>query len=101
MQNEKELFVIEVVPKIEGFTCKVLLIALYIGVTFTPLLVGIILWYSYNIYIAIAFFLFLTLLSGIVLSKLRIASIPFSQREMSYSNFAIIKWYLGKNICLH
>lgn len=99
MQDE-HLFAIEVVPKIEGFTCKVFLYLFYLLITFTPLLAGFVIWYLYNIYAGIAFFLFLTLIGGIVLSKLRVASIPIDQREMTYSNFAIIKWYLGKNVCL-
>lgn len=42
------------------------------------------------------FFLFLTLVSGIVSSKMRIASIPPVQREMNYSTLAIVKWYVAK-----
>ncbi|DAB33326.1 MAG TPA: hypothetical protein CFH82_11075 [Sulfurospirillum sp. UBA12182] len=90
---------IEVIPLIKGFTCKALVYLIYSLITFTPFVVGGVLWYRYNIWIAIAFFLFLTLISGVVLSKLRVASIPFAQREMSYSNIEIVKWYVGKNIC--
>lgn len=98
MQEELPL-IIEVVPRIKGAYCHCLMYGLYLLLSFTPLVVGGILWYKYNFWIGIAFFLFLTLISGIIFSKLRIASIPLAQREMTYSNLAIIKWYLGKNIC--
>jgi len=90
---------IEVTPKIQGVYCRCLLYGFYIFLNFTPLFVGGVLWYKYNLWIGIAFFLFLTLVGGIIFSKLRIASIPFEQREMDYSNFTIIKWFLSKRIC--
>lgn len=92
--------IIELVPKVQGFWCKVVMYGLYSGLTFTPLFVGIWIGYVYHPWIGIAFFLFLTLVSGVVSSKMRIASIPFEQREMSYSTMAIVKWYTAKNICL-
>jgi len=98
--EEEVLFQIEVVPQIEGFTCKALMYALYSLITFAPLLASLGIWYFYNIWSGIAFFLFLTLISGVVISKMRVSSIPFSQREMSYSNMAVVRWYIGKNICL-
>ncbi|MBP1681365.1 MAG: hypothetical protein H6Q35_1704 [Proteobacteria bacterium] len=92
--------IIELIPKIRGFWCKVVLYSLYSVLTFTPFLVGGWVGYVYNLWIGIAFFLFLTLVSGVISSKMRIASIPFEQREMSYSTMAIVKWYVAKNICL-
>ena len=72
----------------------------YGALTFLPLIVDIWIGYAYDPWIGIAFFLFLTLVSGVVSSKMRIVSIPFEQREMSYSTMAIVKWYIAKNICL-
>lgn len=92
--------IIEIIPKIRGFWCRVAMFSLYGALTYTPIIVGIWLGYIYNIGIGIAFFLFLTLVSGVVSSKMRVCSIPFEQREMSYSTMAIVKWYLAKNICL-
>ena len=92
--------IIELVPKIHGFWCRTVMFILYGTLTFVPLLMGIWIGYMYNPWIGIAFFLFLTLVSGVISSKMRIASIPFEQREMSYSTMAIVKWYVAKNICL-
>lgn len=91
---------IEVAPILKGFTCKAYWYAIYALVTFMPLVIGIFIWYFYNIWIAIAFFLFLTLASGVVVSKLRINSIPFEQRELNYSTFVVIRWFVGRNLCL-
>jgi len=92
--------IIEIIPKIRGFWCRVAMFSLYGALTYTPIIVGIWLGYIYNIVIGIAFFLFLTLVSGVISSKMRVCSIPFEQREMSYSTMAIVKWYLARNICL-
>ncbi|WP_333802984.1 hypothetical protein [Sulfurospirillum sp.] len=92
--------IIEIIPKIRGFWCRIVMFCLYGALAYAPSLVGIWIGYVYNILIGIAFFLFLTLVSGVISSKMRIASIPFEQREMSYSTMAIVKWYLAKNICL-
>lgn len=91
---------IEVVPTIKERWCKCLVWTLYLALTFTPLAVGAWIGYAYDVWVGIAFFLFLTLVSGVVSSKMRVNSIPFAQREMNYSNFAIIKWYVAKNHCL-
>ncbi len=91
--------VIELVPRVRGFKCRLMMIVLYTAIGFTPLLLGVWLGYAYNVWIGIAFFLFLTLVSGIVSSKMRIMSIPLVQREMNYSTLAIVKWYVAKHIC--
>ena len=92
--------IIELVPKVKGFWCRVLLFSLYAALTFLPFVIGVWIGYVYNIWVGIAFFLLLTIVSGVISSKMRVCSIPFEQREMSYSTMAIIKWYLAKNICL-
>jgi len=91
--------VIEVVPKVKGFWCKSAMLCLYGLLSFVPLFVGFWIGYTYSLWLGIAFFLFLTLVSGVVSSKMRVASIPYEQREMNYSTMAIVKWYVAKNIC--
>ncbi|MDD4504751.1 MAG: hypothetical protein PHE60_00070 [Sulfurospirillaceae bacterium] len=91
--------IIEVVPSIKGFKCRVLMYLLYGALSFMPLCLGVWIGYVYNIWIGIAFFLFLTLVSGVVSSKMRMSSIPLAQREMDYSTMAIVKWYLSRSVC--
>jgi len=90
---------IEPTPVIKGKKCKILLFGLYIFITYAPFLAGLLIWYMYDFLFGFAFYLFFTLLMGVVISKLRLASIPPIQREMSYNNKAVARWYLGKNIC--
>ncbi len=101
MQEDRALFQIEVMPTVEGFWCKMAMYLLYLGITFTPFLVGMFFWwYLHSAWVGFMFFLFLVLVSGIVVSKLRVSSIPFAQREMNYSLKAIARWYVGKHICI-
>jgi len=92
--------IIEVVPKLKGFWCKALMWGVYALLTFGPVVVGAWIGYAHNLWVGIAFFLFLTLVGGVVSSKMRVNSIPYAQREMNYSTMAIVKWYLAKNSCL-
>ncbi|MFK5882677.1 MAG: hypothetical protein QM482_10765 [Sulfurospirillum sp.] len=77
-----------------------MLFCLYLLITYAPLAAALSIWYYYSFLTGLAFFLFFTLGMGIVISKLRLSSIPPSQREMSYNNMAVARWYLGENICL-
>lgn len=98
MEEEFPKF-IEVVPSIKGFKCRGMMYLIYVLLTFSPLFIGAWIGYAYNIWVGIAFFLFLTLVSGVISSKMRVSSIPPAQREMDYSTMAIVKWYLSRSIC--
>jgi len=101
MEHDETLFQIEVMPKIEGFGCKFLLWSVYLSIVLAPFGVGAFFWwYLHSIWIGFLFLLFMILISGIVISKMRIESIPASQREMNYSTFAVVRWYIGKNKCI-
>ncbi len=76
-----------------------MLFCLHGFITFAPLVAALIIWYYYGFLVGLAFFLFFTLGMGIIISKLRLASIPPAQREMSYNNMAVARWFLGENIC--
>ncbi|WP_331774988.1 hypothetical protein [Sulfurospirillum sp. 1612] len=90
---------IEPTPIIKGKKCRVLLYLLYYFMTYTPLLCALVIGYYYDFLFAIAAFLFGTLAMSVLISKMRLVSLPPSQREMSYTNREIARWYLGKNIC--
>ena len=101
MEHDETLFQIEVMPKIEGFGCKALVYMVYLAITLTPFGIGAFFWwYLHSVWIGFLFLLFGILASGVVVSKMRINSIPFSQREMNYSTLAVVKWYIGKNKCI-
>jgi len=92
MEHDEKLFQIEVMPKIEGFGCILVTYLIYLTIIVTPFLVGIFfLWYLHSVWIGFLFFLFSVLASGIVTSKLRVSSIPFTQREMDYTTIALVR----------
>ena len=99
MMNEFVPDFIEPIPIIRGKKCNLLLLILYIFMTFSPTFLGLIVWYEYGFLVGFAFYLLGTLFMGIVISKIRVASLPSYQREMSYNNMAIARWYLGENVC--
>jgi hypothetical protein len=100
MQEEEHLFKIEVMPKVKGFWCKLLVYLIYLGMSLGPIVLGgFCWWYFHSLWIGFLSILFFMLISGIITSKMRINSIPFEQREMNYSTIAIVKWFVGKNIC--
>jgi len=90
---------IEPTPIIKGKKCKVFLFGLYLFIAYAPFIISLLIWYMYSFSIGFSFFLLFTLLMGILISKLRLVSIPKMQREMSYSNMEVARWYLDKNIC--
>ena len=91
---------IEVTPVIKGVKCRLIHYSLYGAITFAPLLIAAWVGYTYDWWMGCLFFLFSTLASGVVVSKMRFSAIPPTQREMNYSTFAIVQWYIAKNICL-
>ncbi|MBL0707748.1 MAG: hypothetical protein JJW00_01725 [Sulfurimonas sp.] len=100
MEHDEQLFQIEVMPRIEGFWCNFTVYGIYLSILLVPFLVGLFFWwYLTSAWIGFLFFLFSVLVSGVVVSKLRVGSIPFSQREMNYSTIAVVRWYVGKNLC--
>ena len=91
---------IEVMPAIREARCKLVVYIIYLAITTMPVLIGVFFWwYLHSIWIGFLMFLFFVLASGIVVSKMRVNSIPFNQRELNYSTIAVVKWYVGKNIC--
>ena len=89
---------IEQVPIVKGTKCKMILLLLYIFISYAPTMIGLVLWYMYDLFIAISFFLFFTLCMGVLISKMRLFSLPITQREMSYSNLQVAKWFINKNV---
>lgn len=100
MQESEPLLKIEVMPKIKGFWCQLCVYLIYLALALGPIMLGVLFWwYFYSLWFGFLATLFFMLVGGIVTSKMRINSIPFEQREMSYSTMAVVKWFVGKNIC--
>jgi len=86
-------------PVIEGARCKVLVYSVFFTLVILPILVGLYVWYFYDILFAIGAVLFLYIVSSIIGSKLRISSLPFKLREKSLSSLEIARWYVHQHFC--
>jgi hypothetical protein len=92
--------IIENTPKITGTKCKVKVYLLYFCITLLPLLISLYIGYDIDWLIGIGSGLFLYLVSAIVVSKLRLSSLPRDQFERTFSSLEIAKWYVSRNHCL-
>ena len=92
--------IIENTPDIKGTKCKLKVYLLYFCITILPLLISIFIGYEYDWLIGIGAGLFLYLVSAIVVSKLRLSSLPRDQFERSFTSLEIAKWYVSRNHCL-
>ena len=86
---------IEVLPEIKTFKCKLLVYIIYFSLSYSPIILGIIMGYYYSdIFIGFTSFIAVMLASGILGSKLSDEALPLSQREFEYSNLDIAKWFV-------
>jgi len=92
----KEYPAIENTPIMIGTRCKLLAYSIFFGLAILPIMIALFVWLKYDWMIAI---LFSFMVSTIVGSKLRLGSLPYDQRERSFSYLEIAKWYVSKNFC--
>ncbi len=97
---QSEMPVIESTPIIQGKKCKAILYALYLSLLLAPILVTLWIWLEYGLMFAVGGALLLYLLLAIILSKLRLLSIPRDQLERNFSTLEIAKWYTAKRLCI-
>ena len=90
---------IEPTPTLSSKKCKAIALGIKIFLQFTTVLVGLVVWYTYDYFIAIATALLSFIVMGIVLSKIRNSVIPPNQREFQYNDKAIADWYVAREIC--
>ena len=90
---------IEPTPKLHSTKCKIVAMAVRIFLQFTTIIAGIIMWFLYDYFIAIATLILSFVIMGIVRSKLRNSVIPPKQREYQYSDKGIADWYSARELC--
>lgn len=86
-------------PVIDGFRCKALVYSVYFGLSFLPIFAGAYVWFFYDWLIAIGVVMFLYIASSIVISKIRLSSLPPQLREKSLSSYEVAKWYVHQHLC--
>ena len=89
----------EPTPKLNSKKCKLIALLLRIFLQFTTVFIGLIVWYLYDYFIAIATMLLTFIVMGIIRSKIRNSVIPTTQREFQYNDQGIADWYVAKEIC--
>jgi len=91
--------IIENTPDIKSTKCKIKVYLLYFCITILPLLISLYIGYEVDFLIGIGAGLFLYLVSAIVVSKLRLSSLPPKLREKNLSSLEIAKWYVNQHMC--
>lgn len=99
MQFQEE-YPTEQTPKMKTPWCKFVVKSIYIALMGAPLVTALfVYWWERSFWIAFLFALFTLLVTGVIVSKMRVRAVPFEQREINYSTLEVVRWYVGKNIC--
>lgn len=99
MNNERPLFHIDPTPTLPTRGCRALARALGWSLGFGNYLIAALVWWISDWFLALGTFLLGFIVFGIIRSKLRYDAIPPAQRELPYSDYAIMTWYLSRNHC--
>ena len=91
---------IQPTPKLSTSRCKLIAVILRIFLQFTSYGVGLLTWYLYDYFIAIALFLLSFIVMGIVRSKIIHSVIPSTQQEYNYTTQSIADWYIARELCI-
>ena len=98
--NENYINLIEPTPKLHSKKCKALSLLIRLFLQFGIYPVTLLVWYTYDYFIAGATLLLGFIVIGIIRAKFRNSVIPLTQREYHYSDAAIADWYSAKILCL-
>ncbi|WP_201353249.1 hypothetical protein [Hydrogenimonas urashimensis] len=79
--------------------CLMLVRLLHVLFLFVPILLGI--WFAdlFGWFYGLLLWIAAVFAAMIILSKLKLAYIPFNQHELSHSTAAILKWYVYREFC--
>jgi len=91
---------IEPTPKLNSKKCKFISFIIRIFLQFGIYIVGMITFYLYDYFIAIASMLLSFIIIGIIRSKLRNHAIPSQQREYQYNDKGIADWFTARELCI-
>jgi hypothetical protein len=99
MNNEPFIFHIDPIPTLPSRNCRFLARLFGWGLSYGNYALALLVWWISDWFIAIGILLLGFIIFGIIRSKLRNDSIPVSQREYEYSDYAIATWYLSRTTC--
>lgn len=99
MNSEPFTFHIDPTPTLPTRKCRFFARTVGWVLSFGNYATALLVWWVSDWFIAIGILLLGYILFGILRSKLRNDSIPISQREYEYTDYAIATWYLSRNAC--
>lgn len=99
MNNEPFTFHIDPMPSLPTRKCRLLARAFGFILSYGNYIIALLVWWQYDWFLALGSLLLGFIIFGIIRSKLRNASIPPSQREYPYDDYAIATWYLSRTAC--
>ena len=94
-----DIDIIEPTPLLISRKCKFISLLIKVFLQSSTILSGLIAWYLYDYFIAIATLLLTFIIVGIIRAKLRNEVIPLTQSEYHYNDKEIADWYTSKKIC--
>lgn len=94
-------FHIDPTPTLPTRKCRLLARLLGWTLSYGNYVLALIIGWQSDWYIGASFLLLGFILFGIIRSKLRNDSIPPSQREYPYNDYAIASWYLSRTLCFN
>lgn len=100
MNQEIPRFHIDSTPTLPTRQCRFTARLIGYLLSYGNVAVALAVWYASDWFIALGSLLLGYIVFGIIRSKMRNDSIPPSQREMSYNDYAIATWYLFRNHCI-
>lgn len=99
MNNARPVFNIDPTPTLPTRGCRMAARLVAWALSYGHYAIALAVWWKFDWFFAIAILLLGFILLGIIRSKLRNDSIPPSQREFPYDDYAIASWYLSRNHC--
>lgn len=93
-------FHIEPTPTLPTRRCRLIAHILGWGLSYGNYGIALIVWWKSDWFIAIGALLLGVIVFGILRSKLRNDSVPPTQRETPYNDYAIATWYMSRNHCI-
>jgi len=99
MQNDI-IDMIEPTPKLKTKKCRFVSFLIMVFLRFGVVIVGLVTWYVYDYFMALLSLFFAFIVMGIIRSKMRNSSIPFSQREFQYNDKGIADWFSALRLCV-
>lgn len=89
---------IELLPQLNR-RCRIVVMLLRVAFALVPVAIGLWAWSKLGWLYGLMAWLTALFAGIIVLSKLKLAYIPFDQHELSHSTTAILTWFVARRLC--